>query len=56
MIGALRIAKQKTNKAPIGVNAEEAGFMRQHYNLVAEFSGASDKVIWYYWLEIIFKD
>ncbi len=44
MLNTLRQAKQKTNAAFIGVNAEEAGFMRKHYGAIAALTSVGDKV------------
>ncbi|QTF09820.1 hypothetical protein HC231_19250 [Brenneria izadpanahii] len=44
MIGALREAKQRTNRAFVGVSSDEAGFMQQHYGLIAALTTAGDKI------------
>lgn len=40
----LRQAKQKTNTAFIGVNSAEAGFLHQHFSLIAGLTSSADKI------------
>jgi len=44
ILRTLRQAKQKTNAAFIGVNSAEAGFLHQHFDLIAGLTSSGDKI------------
>ncbi|MCX8958334.1 hypothetical protein EHW64_19495 [Erwinia psidii] len=44
MLTTLRQAKNATNAALIGVDADDAGFMQKHYGTIAALTGIGDKV------------
>lgn len=44
ILRTLRQAKQKTNAAFIGVNSAEAGFLHQHFDMIAGLTSRADKI------------
>ncbi|GLR07958.1 hypothetical protein COO59_06755 [Mixta theicola] len=44
MLHMLRQAKQKTNTALVGVNAEEADFLQKHYGMIAGLTKAGEQI------------